>query len=99
MPATKAELKSEQDKIVKLQDFFSRYFHGKNHYKDDGKQSYLFFQPVYKYLKNIANRDHISALKSKGLSDDRIKSPAASNNSFTPALNHVNSILGLTFNG
>ena len=39
--ATKAELKAEQDKIVKL-----KYFQCKIHFEDDGTQSYLVFQPV-----------------------------------------------------
>lgn len=83
---------------MKLQTFCSRYFHGKTHCKDDGKQSYLVFRPVYRCFKNIANSDHISAFKSKGLYDDRIKSPAASNNSSAPALNHIDAVLGLAFN-
>ena len=32
---TKAELKAEQDKIVKLQAFDSSYFCGKSHFEDD----------------------------------------------------------------
>ena len=84
--------------MVKLQAFCSRYFHGKIRYKDDGEQNCLVFRPVYRYFKNTANCDHISALKSKGLYNDRIKSPTASNNSSAPALNHINTVLGLTFN-
>ena len=38
---TKAELKKEQDKIVKHQVFDSSYFHGKNFLGDDGVQ-YMF---------------------------------------------------------
>ena len=33
--ATKAELKAEQDEILKLQAFDSSYFRGKNHFEDD----------------------------------------------------------------
>ena len=36
---TKAELKAEQDKIVKLQAFDWSYFHGKNFFDVDGFQS------------------------------------------------------------
>ena len=34
--ATKAELKAEPDKIVKLQTFDSSYFRGKSHFEGDG---------------------------------------------------------------
>ena len=44
--ATKAELKAEQDKIVKLKYFDPNYFQCKIHFEDDGTQSYLVFQPV-----------------------------------------------------
>ena len=43
-------------------------------------------QLIYKYLKKIANSDHISAWKSKGLSEKSIKLPAKSNNSLAPVL-------------
>ena len=33
--ATKAELKAEEDKIVKLQAFYSNYFCSKSHFEDD----------------------------------------------------------------
>ena len=45
---TKAELKAEKDKIIKLQASDSSYFCGKNHFEDDGTQNYLIFQPVYR---------------------------------------------------
>ena len=34
--ATKAELKDEQDKIIKFQAFNSSYFRGKSHFEEDG---------------------------------------------------------------
>ena len=37
--AGKAELKAEQDKIVKLQAFDSSHFLGKSHFEDDGTQN------------------------------------------------------------
>ena len=58
--ATKAELKAEQDKIIKLQAFNSSYFQGENHSKDDGTQNCLIFQPIYRYFKKIGNAGHIS---------------------------------------
>ena len=40
---TKAELKAEQDKIVKLQTFDFSYFCGISHFEDNGTQNYLVF--------------------------------------------------------
>ena len=78
--ATKAQLKSEQNEITKLQTFDSSYFRDKNHF-DGGEdmQNDLLFQPVYKYFKKITNSNHILGWKSKGLCDESIKPPAASN--------------------
>ena len=53
-------------------------------------QNYLLSQPVYRYFKNFVNSDYISAWKSKGLSDESIKHPAASSNSLAPVLNYAN---------
>ena len=58
-PETKAQLKTEQDKIVELQVFDSIYFRVKNRFEDDGTQNYLVFQPDYEYFSKIANSDHL----------------------------------------
>ena len=81
--ATKVELKAEQDKIMKLQAFDSSYFHGQTHFEDDGTENYL----------------HISSWKWKGLSDESIKPPVASNNSIAAALNHINTKSQVKFDG
>ena len=47
--------------------FDSSYFCGS--FKDNGTQSYLVFQPVYKYFKTSANTKNVTVRKSKGLSD------------------------------
>ena len=39
--AKKAELKAEQNKIMKLQAFDSSYFCGKSHFEDDDTQIFL----------------------------------------------------------
>ena len=59
-PLTKAKLKDEKDKIVKLQEFNLSYFRGKSHFKDDGTQLYLVAQPIYRYIKRITNRFYMS---------------------------------------
>ena len=50
---TKAELKLEQDKIIKPQAFYSSYFCGKSYFEDDGTQNYLVFQPMCIFLKKL----------------------------------------------
>ena len=82
--ATKAELKTEQDKIIKLQAFDSSYSRGKNHFKDDGTQNYLIFQLIYRYFKKIGAIYYISEWKYKGLADEIIKLLSTSDNSPAP---------------
>ena len=48
--ATKAELKAEQDKIMKLQGFDSHYFRSEIHFQDDETQNYSVFQPIYRFF-------------------------------------------------
>ena len=42
------------NKLKKLKTFDSSYFRGKSYFKKDGTQSYLVFQPMYKYLQKKA---------------------------------------------
>ena len=42
-----------------------------------------------RYLKKNGNADHISAWKSKGLSDENIKPPTASDNGLAPAISYI----------
>ena len=51
-----------------------------------GSQSYLIFQPVYKYFKAVTNTNHISSWKYKGLSAESIKPLITSDNSLNPEL-------------
>ena len=74
---------------MKLQAFYSIYFYGKNHFEEDGTQNYLVFQLIYRFFRRIGNTDHISARKSKGLSDLSIKPCAISDTSLVPSLNHI----------
>ena len=39
---------------------------------------------MYRYFKKIGNNDHISSWESKGLSDEKIKLPATSDDSLAP---------------
>ena len=47
------------------------------------------FQAIYRYSIKISNSGHISTWKSKGFSDESIKSPATSYNSSAPSLEYI----------
>ena len=51
------------------------------------------FQSFYKHFKTVANANKVTAWKSKELSDESIKLPAASNNSLAQVLNYINTKL------
>ena len=87
--ATKAELKTEQDKIMTSQAFDSSYFRDKSQFEDDGTEDYLVFQPMYRYFVSICNTIYISSLKYKGSSDEIIKHPNTSDSILAPALNYI----------
>ena len=60
--------------LNKLKTFDSSCYNGKSYFEEDGKPNYLIFQPISRYFKIIANTKYISSWKSKGLSDETIKS-------------------------
>ena len=97
--ATKAQLKAEKDKIVKLQTFDLSYSVVKGHFEDDGTQNCFVHQPVYRCFKKIGNNKRISAWKPKGLSDESIKPHATSNNSYSPTLHYINTKIRVKFDG
>ena len=43
---------------------------------------------MYRYLKKIGDTDRISARKSKGSSDESIKSPSTTDNNLAPTVNY-----------
>ena len=43
-----------ENELNKLKTFDSSYCVGKSHFEEDGKQRYLVFQPMYRYLQMIA---------------------------------------------
>ena len=47
----------------------------------------------------IANRKYISSWKSKGWSDETIKTPATSDNSLSPLIDSLDNKIKLKFNG
>ena len=60
--------------LNKLETFDSSYVSGKSHFEEDGTQSYLVFQPMYRYFKKFAgvrNGSYIYYWKSTGFSDEK----------------------------
>ena len=51
--ATKAELKAEQDIIVKLKAFIVSHLHGKSRFGGDGTYNYLVIRLVSRYFKKL----------------------------------------------
>ena len=57
----------ENELTKKTKTFDLSYFHGKNHFDEDGTQNYYYiFQPISKYLKvsNVSNINYIVSWKS-----------------------------------
>ena len=72
--------------MKKLKTFDSSYFIGKNHFKEDGTQNHLVFQPMYRYFTRtvgVVNGSYIYYWQSKGLSDEKIDSVKTPNHSIT----------------
>ena len=89
-------VENELNKIFKVDTV---YFKGKNYFEDDGTQNYLVFQPMCKYFKTINSVENISEWKSKGLSNEFIKTPSTSNNSLNSLLDYVNTRIRVKFSG
>ena len=84
----KTQILLVKNELNKLKTFDSSYFIGKNHFEEDGTQTYSVFQAKNKYFEVITNTDYISSWKSKGLCAESIKPPTTSDNGLTPALNY-----------
>ena len=65
----------------------------------NGAQSYLIFQPLYRYIKTITNNNYILSWKSRRLSDESIKSPTRFNNSLNPEISYYDYTIRVTFTG
>ena len=97
--ANKTKVFSNENELKKLKTFYLSYFIGKSHFEENGTQNYLVFQPINRYFKVIANTLYTSSWKSKGLSDQTIHSPATSDNSLTPLIDHLGSKIIIKFTG
>ena len=82
-----------QNEFKKLKTFDLSYFIGKSHFKEDGVQNYLVFQPLNKYFEVItnANTKYISLWQYEGLSNETIKPPATSDYKLNPKVDHYGS--------
>ena len=58
---------------------------------EDCSQTYLIFQPLYRYFKTVTNTNYILSWKSRGLS--------AENNSVTPELSYADYRIRVEFTG
>ena len=85
-PATKAELKAEQDKLVKFQTYDLSRFTGQSYYINDGAQLYLILQPLYYALKRLRNTEKVVSWKSIDLSTKKLTAPTSTDNSFSPSI-------------
>ena len=75
-----------------LNDNDLSYYRGKQYF-DEGssKQNYLVFLPLRKYFKlssDAGATDYVLSRQSKGLSNEIIEPPTATNNRLTPKLNY-----------
>ena len=66
---------------------------------EDGSQSFLIFQPLYRYFKTVTNTNYISSWKSRGLSAESIKPPTTCDNILTPELSYVDYRIRVKFTG
>ena len=65
--ATKAELKDEQNEIIKVEAFNSGYFCGKSHFKDDGTQNHSEIIAIPLCLGSISKDVSVDNMKRIGL--------------------------------
>ena len=84
--ATKAELKSEQDTIVRLQSHDLSLFVSKSYFIIDGAQLYLILQSLYYTLKRLGDTEKVVSWKSKGLSTEKRSTLTTTDNSLSPPI-------------
>ena len=86
--------------LKKSDTFDSIYFRGNSHFEDDGTQNYVIFQTGSRYFETVsANDRNMLSWKSKGLSDESIQSPSASNKILNPSVYCVGTKARIKFDG
>ena len=91
-----------ENELNQLKNFDSSHFIVKSHFKEDGTQNYLVFQPMYRYFKAFSITqyiEYVSEWKSKGLSNESIKAISTSNNSLNPTLSYYDTKIRVKFTG
>ena len=91
-----------ENALKKLKTFDSIYFRDESHFKEDGTQNYLVFQPMYRYFKRVigvGSGDCIYFWKSKGLSDKNITALNTSDYSLNPQLSYFGTKTRMKFKG
>ena len=91
-----------ENELNKLNTFYSRYFHGKNYFDEDGTQNYYIFQPISKYLKvaYVNDTNYILSWKSRRLKDIKIESINTNNYLLNPRADNFDmSKIRIKFNG
>ena len=98
----KAKYLLVENELNQLKNFDSSHFIVKSHFKEDGTQNYLVFQPMYRYFKAFSITqyiEYVSEWKSKGLSSESIKAISTSDNSLNPTLSYYNTKIRVKFTG
>ena len=84
--ATKAELKAEKNKILKLQTYDLSLFIGQSYFVNDGARNYFRFQPLCYTLKQLGNTEKVVSLKSKYLLTQKFITPTTTDNNLSPII-------------
>ena len=79
----KNRIKKPTTKVSRLQALDSSYFGGKRYFEYDKIEHYWLFQSVHKYSKKVTNSKRTIAWKFKVLSDECIKLPDRSDDTFS----------------
>ena len=72
---------------------------GAKKFPSDGLQNYLVFTPAGKCISTFSTTNKVYLRKSKGMSDERIRHPSASDNSFAPKWIFGYALSEVKFNG
>ena len=92
--ARKAELKGEQEKIEKLQTYDSSIFIDQSYFFNDGSQDFLMFEPIFEtFPRTSRTTEAILAWQSRGVLNEKIRSPTAANYYLSPKMKWHNSKL------
>ena len=81
------ELKSEQDKVVKLETLDLSIFFGQSYFVNDGAQLYLIFQRFYCTLKRLGDTEKVVSSKSKDFLAEKLTTPITTENILSRSVN------------